>query len=198
MALKFNCTNCGQELIVKYLKPGDDAKCPYCRASSAVPADAVNTDEKASIDNQVTVDLLHSNKVAQTEEKFPPLTTEESERIIQAFSNRRFRQTLMLVVSLILFFALFISEISGFQSSPNYFMVIFVVFLGYFVFALFNWRCPRCDSLLQTGSSPRYCDLCGTKTSGRSECFCGAKFGGKRNSASNYCSRCGVQLRKLN
>jgi len=40
MALKFVCPNCGNEIVVKYLKPGELAKCRDCGAEVIVPEDA--------------------------------------------------------------------------------------------------------------------------------------------------------------
>jgi uncharacterized membrane protein len=46
MALKFNCDKCGGEIIVKYVKPGEIAKCPGCGAKNVVPADGEGTEEE--------------------------------------------------------------------------------------------------------------------------------------------------------
>jgi hypothetical protein len=40
MAHKFNCAVCGKEIVVKWLNPGDPAKCRACGASSKVPENA--------------------------------------------------------------------------------------------------------------------------------------------------------------
>ena len=40
MALKFQCSKCGADMLVKYLHPGETAKCRKCGAESAVPGDA--------------------------------------------------------------------------------------------------------------------------------------------------------------
>lgn len=49
MALKFNCINCGQEIIAKYLKIGDAVKCRHCGAEMAVPENAIASDEKSTL-----------------------------------------------------------------------------------------------------------------------------------------------------
>jgi transcription elongation factor Elf1 len=49
MALKFNCSGCGQEIIVKHLKVGEVAKCRNCGAETKVPETAIETDEQSSI-----------------------------------------------------------------------------------------------------------------------------------------------------
>jgi uncharacterized RDD family membrane protein YckC/predicted RNA-binding Zn-ribbon protein involved in translation (DUF1610 family) len=46
MALKFNCTACGKEIIVRYLKVGEVAKCRNCWADVPVPGTAIETGEK--------------------------------------------------------------------------------------------------------------------------------------------------------
>jgi membrane protease YdiL (CAAX protease family) len=45
MFLKYNCPNCGYEIITKYLKPGDNLTCKACNSEITVPADAIETDE---------------------------------------------------------------------------------------------------------------------------------------------------------
>jgi hypothetical protein len=40
VALKFSCFKCGEEIIVRFLKPGEIAKCRKCGAAAAVPCDA--------------------------------------------------------------------------------------------------------------------------------------------------------------
>lgn len=40
MSLKFNCPDCGKEILVKYLKQGEQAKCSYCGALNVIPDSA--------------------------------------------------------------------------------------------------------------------------------------------------------------
>src|SRR3989338_1976246 len=42
MAYRFKCTECGRELVINWLKPGELAKCQKCGASVRVPVNAVN------------------------------------------------------------------------------------------------------------------------------------------------------------
>jgi predicted RNA-binding Zn-ribbon protein involved in translation (DUF1610 family) len=49
MALKFKCDNCGKEVIVKYLRRGETAKCRFCGVETVVPDDAVETGEEPMI-----------------------------------------------------------------------------------------------------------------------------------------------------
>lgn len=44
MALKFSCENCGKDIIVKFLKVGEMAKCKRCFAEVKVPPDATEID----------------------------------------------------------------------------------------------------------------------------------------------------------
>jgi len=37
MSLKFDCPNCGKEILVKYLKRGEQAKCPHCGELCVIP-----------------------------------------------------------------------------------------------------------------------------------------------------------------
>lgn len=46
MALKFNCAECDGDVIVKYIKPGEVAKCLKCGAENIVPANAEETNEE--------------------------------------------------------------------------------------------------------------------------------------------------------
>ncbi len=49
MPLKFDCINCGQEIIARYLKIGDAVKCRHCGAEMAVPENAIASDEKSTL-----------------------------------------------------------------------------------------------------------------------------------------------------
>jgi hypothetical protein len=44
--LKFNCSNCNQPIIVKYLQKGDKVQCPGCGKLNEVPCDAIETDKQ--------------------------------------------------------------------------------------------------------------------------------------------------------
>lgn len=46
MALEFNCPSCGETIVVKYLGPGETAKCRNCGAEAEVPADALKDGEE--------------------------------------------------------------------------------------------------------------------------------------------------------
>jgi len=66
MALKFNCPKCNSEIIVKYLKPGEMAKCRQCQSEAIVPADALTTDEGPTIVQPgLRVDVLTSANADQ-------------------------------------------------------------------------------------------------------------------------------------
>lgn len=45
MSLKFFCSNCNNQIVVKYLKVGEVAKCWKCGTMNTVPASATFTDE---------------------------------------------------------------------------------------------------------------------------------------------------------
>jgi hypothetical protein len=49
MALKFACHNCGNDIIVQYLKAGEIAKCPQCNTHNVVPNAAEFTDENPNL-----------------------------------------------------------------------------------------------------------------------------------------------------
>lgn len=44
MAYRFNCTKCGHELIIKWLKPAETAKCHNCGLNVKVPLNAAEID----------------------------------------------------------------------------------------------------------------------------------------------------------
>ena len=46
MSLKFNCQNCGSDIIVRYLKVGETARCKACAAENVVPETAAETTEE--------------------------------------------------------------------------------------------------------------------------------------------------------
>lgn len=45
MALRFQCKNCGEDIIVRYLKPGETAKCKKCAGENIVPNTAEEIEE---------------------------------------------------------------------------------------------------------------------------------------------------------
>lgn len=49
MALKFFCSKCGEEIIVKFLHPGETAKCLKCGAGTIVPDGAAVVSEETTI-----------------------------------------------------------------------------------------------------------------------------------------------------
>lgn len=46
MGWEFQCTKCGQEIVVKFSKPGDMVKCINCNSEVVVPNSAVTTDKE--------------------------------------------------------------------------------------------------------------------------------------------------------
>ena len=46
MALKFRCSDCDEDIITKFLKVGEIAKCRSCGAENLVSETAVETDQK--------------------------------------------------------------------------------------------------------------------------------------------------------
>lgn len=46
MALKFKCSNCDEDIIVRFLSVGETAKCRSCGAENVVPETAVETNQK--------------------------------------------------------------------------------------------------------------------------------------------------------
>ena len=48
MALKFQCKNCGEDIVVRFLKVGEAAECKSCRTSNSVPESAESIDDEAA------------------------------------------------------------------------------------------------------------------------------------------------------
>jgi hypothetical protein len=48
MALKFQCKNCGEDIVVRFLKVGEAAECRNCGASNSVPESAESIDDEAA------------------------------------------------------------------------------------------------------------------------------------------------------
>jgi len=40
MSLRYECHDCGEEIVVRYLGVGETAQCPHCGAEAPVPGDA--------------------------------------------------------------------------------------------------------------------------------------------------------------
>jgi len=193
MPLKFNCTRCEKELVVKYLKTGEEAKCHHCGADVYVPENAISINELTT--SEKSSDLYIGQTITENK-PLPPLTPEESERVLREFSKIRYRGIITLIILLVPFFALLFSIILGFHSAYKYTILIFFIFLGGFVFSSIDSRCPRCNRHLSKGSSPDFCDLCGAKRLDSSKCVCGGSFS-RRGTNINYCRHCGARLRKL-
>lgn len=49
MPLKFNCDGCGEEIVVKYLRKGELAKCRACGVEMVVPESAVESGDEPSL-----------------------------------------------------------------------------------------------------------------------------------------------------
>ena len=46
MPLKFGCKNCGNDIVVRFLKPGEGAKCRNCGTVNVVPSDVAVVEEE--------------------------------------------------------------------------------------------------------------------------------------------------------
>jgi membrane protease YdiL (CAAX protease family) len=55
MALEFRCKECGHAIVVKYLKPGEQAKCRNCGAENIIPMDAAETNKEPEYHNRPPV-----------------------------------------------------------------------------------------------------------------------------------------------
>jgi len=66
MSLKFNCPYCGAEIMVKYLRPGEKAKCYQCGKISPVP-------ENHELSNMDPVYFKKSPRPVSEDISFPPV-----------------------------------------------------------------------------------------------------------------------------
>lgn len=62
MNLKFRCSNCSEDIIVKFLKAGEIAKCRNCGAETVVSATASETDEEPNYSSQQSENQLRSEE----------------------------------------------------------------------------------------------------------------------------------------
>ena len=49
MSLKYKCENCGKEIITKFLKVGETAKCRFCGAETVVPESGTETAAESTL-----------------------------------------------------------------------------------------------------------------------------------------------------
>ncbi|HLD35539.1 MAG TPA: hypothetical protein VJC37_02370 [Planctomycetota bacterium] len=120
MALKFNCSKCSQEIVVKYLKVGETAKCRSCNADVIVPAQAVPTEEPASIEihSDIGSGAAKNSRVFSWKLSFSPVV-----KII----------SVLMVCCIVLLDGLFILGHYG-QGSGEEGLFIIGVFLGLFYY----------------------------------------------------------------
>ena len=51
MALKFNCPNCNEDIVTRYLSVGEVAECKKCRGGVVIPQDAITfSDDEAEVE----------------------------------------------------------------------------------------------------------------------------------------------------
>ena len=81
MASKFLCRSCGKEIVVKFLKPGEIAKCKNCGAENEIPESAVRSN-------------------AEEVERERP---KAAEKAMPLKVKRRIRGTILLILGIILF-----------------------------------------------------------------------------------------------
>lgn len=80
MFLKYNCPQCGFEIITKYLKPGDNLTCKACNSEITVPIDAIETDDgptffsKSNSENPPDIDWGNATEVIQPGEQIKVAT----------------------------------------------------------------------------------------------------------------------------
>ena len=83
MALKFKCNHCDTEIISKFLKVGEEAKCKFCGTSTLIPDNAEEVDDN-EYDKYTT--KLKKVKIAPSVNNDKPATIKQSEKIKQCIS----------------------------------------------------------------------------------------------------------------
>ncbi len=74
MALSFICRECDREIITRYLKRGEQARCPHCNGYTSVPDDARDTAASPTIDQLKTQPVarpVESSGETRTQSNFP-------------------------------------------------------------------------------------------------------------------------------
>ena len=83
MALKLKCNHCDTEIISKFLKVGEEAKCKFCGTSTLIPDNAEEVDDN-EYDKYTT--KLKKVKIAPSVNNDKPATIKQSEKIKQCIS----------------------------------------------------------------------------------------------------------------
>ena len=78
MALKFKCNHCDTEIISKFLKVGEEAKCKFCGTSTLIPDNAEEVDDN-EYDKYTT--KLKKVKIAPSVNNDKPATIKQSEKL---------------------------------------------------------------------------------------------------------------------
>jgi len=84
MALKFKCNHCNTEIISKFLKVGEEAKCNSCGNVTTIPEDAEGISESQLKEDHTISDAFNGNEsksapsksnVEKPKSKYPALNT---------------------------------------------------------------------------------------------------------------------------
>jgi DNA-directed RNA polymerase subunit RPC12/RpoP len=62
MSLKFKCRNCGQDIVCRHLKIGEEAQCKNCGARNEIPKSAINTDG-TQVSEESTLSTAENTKI---------------------------------------------------------------------------------------------------------------------------------------
>ena len=84
MPLKFKCNHCDAEIISKFLKVGEDAKCKSCGKVSTIPEDSEGVSESQLKEDHTISDVFNGNdsklspsksNIEKPKSKYPALNT---------------------------------------------------------------------------------------------------------------------------
>lgn len=67
MPLKFKCEHCDIDIIVKFLKTGEEAECKYCGRKTKVPVDAVGTADTEYIRRDANISNIAEDRFGKQE-----------------------------------------------------------------------------------------------------------------------------------
>ncbi len=93
---------------------------------------------------------------------------QKEEKLIKEFNKRKIRQYIVMVPSIILITALFLSKdvfdiLSQYIPGGYIKYLPLVVVVPMILFTYYNWRCPSCKQHFGKEWFPTYCKHCGAK-----------------------------------
>jgi DNA-directed RNA polymerase subunit RPC12/RpoP len=202
MSLKFRCRACGAEIIVKYLKVGEQAKCKACGVIVEVPRAAQETDEEST-----TTTLVEEREKGIEEVKEKKKNKTHYQKYVENYQTGKKHIAINKPLYIILFLVVVITTvlfglIGGLILCGLMGLILLLVAKRKIVcpscgkeFELSKstkkYICENCYSLLLLGSDKKKCEL--------SECpYCKHKTYVAPSHGVFLCSNCGMKRDSTN